>query len=91
MVLGYHEDWSKFKGKAKAKAKDWVKDIRLGLGLGLVAHRLLRRVGVGVTPVVGVVILGDLAAGELDIRTAVLAAAGERAEAADLVRVVRFL
>ena len=40
---------------------------------------------------VGVVILGDLAAGELDIRTAVLAAAGERAEAADLVRVVRFL
>ena len=39
---------------------------------------------------VGAVILGGLVAGELDIRTAVLAAA-ERAELADLVRVVRFL
>ena len=25
-VLGYHEDWSKFKGKGKGKAKDWVKN-----------------------------------------------------------------
>ena len=78
--------------RARARARPRIGlRIRLGLGLGLVADRLLRRVGVGVTPVVGVVILGDLAAGELDIRTAVLAAAGERAEAADLVRVVRFL
>ena len=87
--VGNHE--SKFKGMGKGKGKEVGIRItvraRVMVGLGLVAHRL-RRVRVGV---VGAVILGGLIAGELDIRTAVLAAAGERAELADLVRVVRFL